>query len=135
MFDSYLPPIDSQMSLADFCDSLCEHICVVESYVPPCAWHIFAEFMRLLFPVAQAASGSTSAAIIRIRIELLMNSSCIVALSPESARLYCARSCPAHWPFDLGISSHSPRRETAPVLREDRRRHRSCLGATPRAVR
>src|SRR5882762_4738780 len=100
MFDSYLPPIDSQMSLADFCDSLCEHICVVESYVPPCAWHIFAELMRLLFPVAQAASGSTSAAIIRIRVELLMNPSSVVGLLPKRALLYSARRCP-----DIGLST------------------------------
>src|SRR6266404_85396 len=65
--------------------------------------------MRLPFPVAQAASGSTRAAIIRIRIELLMNSSSIVGLSPKRAlALYCACCCPAHWPFDLGISSQSP---------------------------
>jgi hypothetical protein len=58
--------------------------------------------MRLLFPVAQAAS-STSAAIIRIRIELLMKSSLIVGLSPKRALAYIARVAVRHIPFPRNL--------------------------------
>src|SRR6267143_1600942 len=50
--------------------------------------------MRLPFPVAQAASDSTSAVIIRIRFELLMISSSIVRLADESVCLVLRAGLP-----------------------------------------